>query len=269
MITGTKIIHNGILSDAFDLRHSDSSIIIYEVIRVMDGVCLFIEDHIARLMNSARLAGERLPLSEPQFILSLNELVAANNIRQGNIKLVIEMAGGNKNYSAYFITHYYPSSEQYINGVKVVALKAERTNPNAKIWQSELKQKVDLMLKDKSIYEVALFDYDGFITEGSKSNLFFVKDDAVVTAPYNRVLPGVTRKYVLQACIRLKIDINENCLHYRELPSLQAAFISGTSPKVLPIAKIDTYNVPVKNDLLRTIMNEYDTIVNEYLQKQK
>ena len=38
------------------------------------------------------------------------------------------------------------------------------------------------------------------ITEGSRSNIFFLKDETLVTAPDNAVLNGITRKHILEIC---------------------------------------------------------------------
>ena len=268
MITGKKMIDNGIIADVREISSAVGSLQIYEVFRVMEGTCLFLEDHLQRLFNSARLAGEKIPVSEAQLFEMMKELVQANGISEGNIKLVFEFAGRTERYSAFFIPHQYPTSDQYTQGVKLKALKINRPNPNAKIWHAELKSQVEAIMTDASVYEVALVDGDGFLTEGSRSNLFFVKDDMIVTAPHNKVLPGITRRYVLQSCLRLKFDILEECLHYRDLRNIQGAFVSGTSPKVLPISAIDQQQISVSSSMLSAIMKEYDEIVKEYLNKR-
>jgi branched-chain amino acid aminotransferase len=269
MIVGKKIMHNGQIVPAPESMPESQSVKIYEVIRVIEGVCLFLEDHLARLVNSARLAGEPLPATDQQFAQMMKELVEANMNKEGNIQLTVSFSGREADYHAHYIPHYYPSKDQYNNGISVKALKKERPNPNAKILHQEIKKEVEVILTDKNIYEVILVDNDGFLTEGSKSNLFFIQEAKVITAPFQRILPGVTRKYILQSCIKLKLDIEERCLHYKELPAVQGAFISGTSPKALPVSKFDTYSIPADNAMMRDIMNCYDSIITEYIEKNK
>lgn len=261
LLNGQIIPSQGALPELGGLR-------IYEVMRVMDGVCLFMEDHLARLVNSARLAGERLPATDQQFAMLIKELIAANDAKEGNIRLEIGFSGQTQYHAAY-IAHSYPTREQYAQGVQVKSLKMERPNPNAKIWHNDLKKEAEKIVSQAGVYEAVLVDNDGFITEGSRSNIFFVRDEKVVTAPFNKVLPGITRKYILQACIRLRLDIDERCLHYKELPGIQAAFLSGTSPRALPVSAVDSYAVSVDNDIMRNIMECYGQMINEYIAKNK
>ena len=51
---------------------------------------------------------------------------------------------------------------------------------------------------DKMLYEVLLVNRDGVITEGSRSNVFFIKSGEVYTPPTDAVLPGVTRTMIIR-----------------------------------------------------------------------
>ncbi len=268
-ILGKKIIFNGSIVDVFELPDLNNSLVIYEVIRVIDCVCLFLSDHLERLNNSARIAEVKIPVTPEQLIIDLSKLIKGNHTSEGNIKLTVQYLENQTNYYAYFIPHYYPTTDQYKHGVRLLSLKADRQNPNAKIWHNNLKNQVESMLEDRNIFEILLIDIDGYITEGSKSNVFFIKDDKIITAPYQRILPGITRKYILQACLRTQTDIEEKCLHYRELKFTQGCFISGTSPKVLPVNQIDQILIPPVHNILTKLMNEYNTIMLEFLANNK
>jgi branched-chain amino acid aminotransferase len=269
MAVKEKIMLGGQIVDAPETLPDSASTKIYEVIRVIDGVCLFLEDHIMRMVNSARLSGEPLPFTDLQLIQMMKELVQANKGKEGNIRLTVVFSGRKEDYFAHYIPHYYPSKNEYNNGVSVRSLKKERPNPNAKIWHQDIRKEVETILADKNIFEVIFVDNDGFLTEGSRSNLFFIREDTIITAPFQRILPGVTRKHILQCCIKLKLDIDERCMHYKELTAVQGAFLSGTSPKVLPVSKFDTYNITAENAVMRNIMNCYDSVITEYISKNK
>jgi len=266
-----KYIINGHadLTANFNFEPENMDLVIYEVIRVINGVYLFLEDHLSRLFNSARLAGIKLGVDENQLKQHLYSLIYENNCNTGNVKIIFNFSGINKNWMIYFIPHYYPSEYEYNNGVNMVSFKCVRDNPNAKIWHGQIKDAVDKILQDRTIYEVALIDEDAFVSEGSRSNLFFIIDEKIITAPFEKVLPGITRKYVLQCCVKLKFDISEECLHYKLLSKVDSAFIAGTSSKVLPIKKIDHFNIPLPNKMTLNIMKEYDDMINDYILKNK
>ena len=158
--------------------------ILYEVIRVTDGTFLFLDDHIDRLKQSAQLAGVNLTFSAADFKNQLEQLLVRNAVLTGNIRIEYYFQLKEVKYqSAYFVPHHYPSDDDYRNGVKTCLFVAERTNPNAKIMQPELREQVNHVIAEKKLYEVILVHPDGYITEGSRSTIFMVKYGTVYTAP--------------------------------------------------------------------------------------
>jgi len=233
--------------------------ILYEVIRVTDGVFLFLNDHINRLNNSAQLAGVELILSADDVRKQLEQLLQLNEVQTGNIRLEYYFLAKKALYqTAYFIQHHYPSENDYREGVRTGLFVAERTNPNAKIMQPVLKNQVERIMTEKNLYEVILVHPDGYITEGSRSTIFMIQDGKVYTAPEADVLPGITRKYVLQACRELSVPLTETRIAAIRLPEMDAVFIAGTSPKILPVAMVDDNRFDPGNETIRRIMKKYD-----------
>ncbi len=235
--------------------------VLYEVIRVTNGTILFLDDHIDRLKHSAELAGVCLPVSEYEIRQQLTQLLQSNQVQTGNIKLEFYNEDGIIKHDAmFFIQHRYPSDEAYHTGVRTCLFLAERSNPNAKIIQPELTAQIDQIIAEKKVYEVIMVHPEGYITEGARSNFFMVKDGSVYTAPLADILPGITRKYVLQICHEFSIPFIEKRVSVHQLPEMDACFLSGTSPKVLPIKQIDDLNFDVNNIIVRKIMKRYDEL---------
>jgi branched-chain amino acid aminotransferase len=234
---------------------------IYEVIRVTGGIFLFLNDHVNRLNNSAQLAGVDLTLRAENVQEQLAQLLQMNGVQTGNIKLEYYFLSGKALYqAAYFIQHRYPSENDYRDGVRTSLFVAERTNPNAKIMQPLIREQVERIIAEKNLYEVILVHPDGYITEGSRSTVFMVRDGVVYTAPVADVLPGVTRKYVLLACQKLSVPLVETRVSANLLPEMDAVFIAGTSPKVLPVARVDHHRFDSENATVKRIMKKYDEL---------
>lgn len=88
---------------------------------------------------------------------------------------------------------------------------------------------------------------DGIITEGSHTNIFFVKDGTVITHPANEhILDGITRKIVVQLCKDLHIPLIEKGVSVEEIPMMDEAFFTGTSTQIASIAQLGdhTYHAP-------------------------
>lgn len=243
---------------------------IYEVIRIMHGIPLFIEEHLARFANSTRLAGLSNKFDKANIISNLIKLAAINNLKTGNIKITCTYNSMSSLISSdemfmYFIPHHYPQLSDFQEGVKIVSLVAERPNPNAKIHHAGLRKDADDLIFKNNVFEVLLISQDGIITECSRSNIFFVSDNKVITTPIEFVLPGITRGLVIDICKKQNIVFNEQKVFFSQLNDYQAAFITGTSPKVLPVSEIDNFLFNPQHPILQKIIKSYDGIIDNYL----
>jgi len=238
---------------------------LYEVIRVISGKPVFLEDHFHRLTNSAMQVENNIWLSFEKIKESIEKLVEKNDTKEGNIKLVFHINGKNKTFFAYFVKHYYPNKNQCKNGVITIVHPAERPIPTVKVYNHSLRSKTNDLIRDAEIFEVLLLNPMGNITEGSRSNLFFIKNDELHTAPDTDVLNGIVRGKVIGIAKELKIPIHKHPIRYDDLPNYDAVFITGTSPMVLPVKRINSINYPTSHPLLGIISEAYCAKITEYL----
>ncbi len=240
---------------------------IYEVIRVIEGVPLFLEDHLVRLQASAASLNINVQGIISNITLDISELIKVNNNPEKNIKLVVyNLDNTTPDYIMSFINSNYPTKEQYTAGVPTILFHAERHNPNAKIINNELRETINIKLKEENAYEALLVNNRGEITEGSRSNLFFIEAGKVYTASKEDVLIGITRKYILQACNNLKLEVIEQPIPFSMLEYAEGAFITGTSPKVLPIASINEILIAsANNSIVSSILYEYNMLLKQYI----
>jgi branched-chain amino acid aminotransferase len=240
---------------------------IYEVIRLVEGVPLFFEDHYKRLKKSSRLIGKKLRWTKADVKKSIRRLVEANRVTLGNIEIMVQWEEEEKKGILYgsFIPFRYPTDEHFEKGVRVGLMEAERLNPNAKILNQGVREQADQLMKEKNYYEVLLVNREGYITEGSRSNFFAIMDNKFVTPPADVVLPGITRGKVLELAVDLNIKVSERLVHRDELPELEAAFITGTSPCVLPISHIEDLQLNPDLSLLRKLQSAYNDLMCNYL----
>ncbi len=263
-----KVITNqGIIGgNEFSMEIFNTEQSVYEVIRMMDGVALFLEDHFHRLQKSMTMSGFLLDFGFEEFSRKTTELACLNRRSEGNIKFVYFVAREGFAWAFAFIPFSYPKSDEYAAGVATALLFAERENPNAKVIQNEVREKANQMIAEKKIYEVLLVDREGFITEGSRSNVFFVKDGTFYTAPASMVLEGITRQKVVQCINELGFHLVEQAVRASEISSYEAVFLTGTSPKVLPVKSVGNQMFSVENHLVVKLMEQYDNMITQYIQ---
>jgi len=233
---GKKFILNGNLlpAEMFDnslVYEGDS---VYEVLRMVKSSPIFFHDHMERLRTSVKLKNKEDLADIATLRKAILNLCRSDKKRESNLKIVFNYNNGVTNFLVYFIESSYPTELQYKNGVKGILFFAERKDPEAKVINHKLRSSIYNKLIHDGGYEAILVNENNFITEGSRSNIFFMKGETLVTAPDNVILSGITRKHILQICSEHKISVEFSCVSVDDLREYDAVFMTGTSPMVLP-----------------------------------
>ncbi len=263
-------LHNGLILPANQFKKSltEGENIIYEVIRVKDSAPLFLTEHLQRFHYSADAMGYHINVEAIKSFI--RELLTANPVQQKNLKLMFNQdKNGHDNLLLYFIPSRYPTPEERMNGVHVEVLEAERSNPTVKFENKALRAIANEIISTQSCYEVLLADHEGLITEGSRSNVFFILNNLLLTAPDHRVLGGITRQKVFEIINKQNIPLTFRCIHLAELTNVTGCFITGTSPGVLPICSIGERHLPAIPHVIRMISNEYEQMVQQSIDTWK
>jgi branched-chain amino acid aminotransferase len=243
---------------------------LYEVIRVIDGIPLFFEDHLERLNNSANLTGiDNLP-SQESIEKKIFKLITDENRKIGNIKLTFTITRLHQQPKCEldFIPHFYPSEEKYSKGVKIGLLVAERLNPQAKLQNLVIRNKANQLMSKENLFEVLLVDHAGNITEGSRSNVFFVINNQVYTSPDEKVLNGITRRKILKLCMDNNIPFIKKDLPVINIRQFKGAFLTGSSLKVLPISTIGDIHYKPELQIIKRIIKLYNLEINQYTKEK-
>ena len=267
-VLGKKIIIDRDAADVPDFQPDMSGDTYYEVVRLIDRRFLFLQDHLDRLKHSLSGSGIKYP-GDNTIRYSLKLLLQYNDLASGNIRICIrEKPGGKVHTSCYFISFFYPESSMYSEGVKLLTFPHVRPNPGIKKWDEQFRNSVNNFIRDHDIYEAILMNGKKQVTEGSRSNIFFFdRNDRLVTAPGHAVLPGITRKYVLQICREENIEVVERMVLLEELRGMTACFISGTSPKILPVKRLDGFVFNARYSYLPLLMERFESIMMDNLEQ--
>jgi branched-chain amino acid aminotransferase len=249
----------------FDEAAFDQGISFYEVMRVMGGVCVFMEDHVLRLKQSADLSRMLLPVDLQWIYTIIRTLISRNRLLNGNIKLVLNFSNNKAVLFAYLVPYSYPGPSLYRNGIATALYRVVRSNPNVKRIVPDVQQTLHKFIAEKRIYEALLVDANGNITEGSRSNVFFVRGETLYTAPGNMVLKGITREKITALCKTLNYSVIETPVSTDTLFKMDSAFLTGTSPMVLPIRTVGRIAFLPDNRVMHSLRNAYENLVKGYI----
>ncbi len=242
----------------------EKGVSIYEVLRVEEQAPIFLQEHIDRFFSSAKLENITVNLSGTFIRKAVKLLIQQNRMHLGNIKFLYHHNGRDKGqFMAWVMPFFYPSVSYYINGVVTESMRAERENPNAKKSLYNLREQADKLIKSRHLQEVVYVNARDEITEGSRSNIFFVRGQHLVTPKLSLVLPGITRSKVIQLADSMGVMLDETIVWVSQIEEFDVCFLTGTSPKLLPVRQLDSLTFDVKNQLMRKLMLGYDEIMAE------
>jgi branched-chain amino acid aminotransferase len=256
---GKKFVLNGNLQpvEMFDNSQVYEGDSVYEVLRMIKGDPIFFSDHMERLASSVKLQNKEFLADIPTLKKAIIRLTSSHKKRESNVKIVFNYNSGATNYLVYFIEPIYPSEVQYQKGVKGILFFAERKDPLSKVINHKLRSSIYYKLIQESSYEAILVNEMNLITEGSRSNIFFLKGETLTTAPDNVILNGITRKHILEICAEYKVRVEFTCVKAGEIKDYDAVFMTGTSPMVLPFYCIDNNFFNVKIPLIEQLRKIY------------
>lgn len=242
----------------------------YEVIRTRDGVPIFFRDHMNRLRDGISTRYELSSDIATEVRKGLDALIASEQHNEINVRVTVTFTGQDHSLHICYIHSLYPSPEKVRDGVPLILYHAERFNPGVKMLNRRLRLSVNEELARRNAYEALLVNREGFITEGSRSNIFFVTEEGVIhTAPDRMVLSGITRRYVTEIIRSEGIPLVTDAVREDGLSGFRSAFLTGTSPMVLPVRSIEGQRFDVSNKVtlrLRELYSEQvESSIRAYL----
>lgn len=244
---------------------------VYEVIRVIEKTPLFFEAHMARLKASLAIKGLQFEVSDETVLKPALQWIADHNYVNFNLRIEIGLNGRHEETCIIMgIQGIYPDAEVYRSGVHVTLANIVRSNPHAKILFKEYQERVALIRNERRAFEVLLHDDTGKLSEGSRSNLFFISNDEILSPKGADVLLGISRQMLLKVSGEAGIPFREVDIYTASLDRFDAAFLSGTSIHLLPIATIDERVYPsAAHPLMCKLMTAFESRVRDDLEKMR
>lgn len=232
-------------------------------------------EHYDRLANSAAALNMPYHWSTQQLIDATYELLAKNELQDAYIRPVV-YAPANMSFAPNtesFIVIEVWEMKPFLGDKLLRVMTSSFERPNPKGFKIEAKaggHYVNSLLasqeaKAKGYDEALLTDMNGFVAEGPGANLFFEKDNRLVTPATGNILPGITRATVIELCEELDIEVEERLFTIEELKQADAAFFCGTAAEVIGFESIDDTLFPAawNNTISSRIQKAYKSKVTE------
>lgn len=229
---------------------------VFEGIRIYNSRVFRLDEHLARLWDSARAICLTIPMSVEEMRNALLETVRQNELRDGYIRLLVTRGVGNLGLSpdrckrasviiiAASITLY--PEELYQRGLDVITCATRRISPAALSptvkslnYLNNVLAKIEA--NQAGAGEGLMLNEQGYVAECTGDNIFVLKRGELLTPPISAgALRGITREVVFEIARELGIPLSEPDMTRYDIFTAEECFLTGTAAEIIPMVKLDS-----------------------------
>jgi len=219
---------------------------IFDYFRVHETQPLFMEDHLDRFYESARLMQLTVPMLREELRNTILDLAQRNQLALSGIKLLL--TGG------YSLDGYTPEPAEASlvlmqqplvmvepavveRGIRIMSHEYVREVPRAKTINYTMGIRLMQRVRELGLDDV-LYHHQGVVSEFPRSNFFIVRPDNTVVTPAQDMLRGITRKKVLELAGR-SYQVAEDTVTLDDIWQAKEAFLTNTTKRLLPVVELD------------------------------
>ena len=251
---------------------------IYETLRSYNGKPFKLADHLERMRHSARQLKISFDYTNADIGERINELLEKNHTQDAYIRITLSRGSGggrlqmDDNIEPTTLIQLKPfspyDSKLYDEGMSLVVsdYKRSTTCPISRYKSTNLLQSI--LRKEesnkKSAHETIILNTDGFVAECVVSNIFMVCGGSVITPSLDtNILPGITRRMVLDICKDSGIPSSEEHFKVDALIKAEEVFITNSLMEIMPVSTINDCKIgnSVTGKITQQITNAYKRFV--------
>lgn len=245
---------------------------VFEGERIYEGRIYKLAEHTARLFESARILGMKIPFSESQINDACYEAARAQNIVDGYVRPVafrgsemMAVAAQNTKTHVAIAVWQWPSyfdPKQKLKGIRLDVAEWRRPAPDTAPTRAKAAGLYMICTLSKHAAEAKgyadalMFDYRGYVAEATGANVFFVENGKLHTPKPDCFLDGITRKSVIELARARQIPVVERHIEPKELDGFSECFITGSAAEVTPVSEIGPWRF-TPGAITETLMNDY------------
>lgn len=228
---------------------------IYETLRAYRGTLFLLDKHLARLRRSADAISLALPVPLEKIGAALEESVKVNKLADAYVRLHISRGPGEIGLDPALCSAPtmviiakpftdYPG-DYYERGVTAAIVSTRRNYPraiNPAIKATNFLNNILAKIEAKKMgaFEGIMLNWEGFVAEGTISNIFMVKAGVLLTPALSvGILEGVTRGLVLELAGAEDVPAREAAFSPEELRDADECFITNSTVEIMPVTAVD------------------------------
>ncbi len=253
---------------------------VFETMRAYEGHIFRLDQHLQRLFNGLEVLRIKNIWTGSALTHVLCRLLELNKLRDAYIRLTVsrgvggrgvDIAGCDSPTIVITAREFLPYPESlYRDGVSA-CISEKRMNCRNPI-DSQVKSLnflnnilVRMEASEKGVFDAIMLNHDGYLTEGTVSNLFLVIKGVLYTpSPEAGILDGITRQVVLEIAAEKGIVVQEGLFETKKLYQAEEVFLTNSLIEIMPVSGIEG-RMYVRGRITEGLMKAYKERVNEEL----
>ena len=249
-----------------------------------DGCKIFrLDEHIKRLLNSAKIYRMNIPYSHDQLKNACQIIISSNDLNEGAYIRPIAFRGyddlglhaHNNDAIDVVVAAWewgtYLGNAALKDGVDACVSSWNKINPNTVPFMAKASGNylsgtlVAMEARQNGYDEGILLDSKGMVSEGAGENIFMVKDGNLYTPPLSSsILDGITRDAVMKIAESFKLSVIETEIPREQLYIADELFFTGTAVEITPIKSVDKITIgtgtrgPVTTQIQKAFFGLFD-----------
>lgn len=232
---------------------------VFEGIRAYNGRVFKLEEHVARLYDSATAIGLKVPMTQAGMVKAVVRTCKANKTHNGYIRLVVTRGVGTLGLNPFLCSkpqviiiaadiQLYPK-KLYDDGLRVVTSGTVRNLPEAVNPRiKSLNYLNNILAKIEAIncgcIEAIMLNAGGAVAEATGDNVFAVKGNTIQTPPVDEgILDGITRNTVIALAEEAGLTVQQSRMSRYDLYTADEVFLTGTAAEVIGVVDIDSRSI--------------------------
>ncbi len=257
---------------------------VWEGIRLHKSKLVFIEDHLDRLFASARGISLDMPFTKKDIIIEINKVLLKNKMNDDiHIRLIVSRGDKITPYqnpnanvgpiNLVIIPEYKKTHpDTYSNGIKIGRVPNIRPNENILNPHFNTLSKLNCILASIEANKLGfdegiMNDLNGNISTCNSTNLFFIKNEKVITSTGKYCLNGITRGKAIVLLEKNNIECSQADFAFNDVYNCDEAFVTGTFAGIIPVSDLESRKLcsTHSNSLVNKIRMLYDKEIQNYI----
>ncbi|MCM8791147.1 MAG: branched-chain-amino-acid transaminase [Candidatus Omnitrophica bacterium] len=232
---------------------------LFETMRSYAGVVFRLDAHINRFYTSLAVLGIKPPYGKKTIKAAIYKLLKVNRLKSAYIKVIVTRGEGRFGIShkdtfrpnTVIVTKDFEDYPTWMfeKGISAEIIGSIRQNEMSILSRVKSLNFLPYIMarfaaKDMGYDEAILTNTKGHIAEAATSNIFLVKEGALITPSlFSGILPGITRTTVLEIARNLKIGVREKTVFREDLLSADEVFITNSLAEIIPVTRIGCHKI--------------------------